>query len=1161
MFLVDATPSSRSNRPKSGEGAASTLWLPAIFRIAEMRYSPLSTWTRTTGLCLALWAAASTALAQEPAALTFEAAETALLDPADWDKPFPGERSFDALRGLLVRFPGLAEAVHARLAHGEEIASAQLVLTWERQEGAGSERGRHGWGSEKAYADTPGTWSVQAWAVKQPWRAADAALAPTFNSFVGGLGFWERGGARGDGSDRHAALFGPLPLHAGSPEAALDVTAALADPAYGANLGERLRAIEERGFLVHKRELYDLKYLGWDGYDWNVATGYMRIWVAAPKLIVSLRPAAGAAPGPLPPALDFAAFAARLRAEGGHGTPSIAIPADLKTRAARHFARPDGMPDWQWARIGELMTLGNPGHVGGAFSLNPLTGEDDAAYLEMLRKIMRMPPRFWDGWSSMDYITLAVRYGDLLPPGVHDHLRLYWQAWIHPELQSRDELPRMYKEGRPVFDDGVPSFFRGYTHGGGTMNFGHSAVMSVLLAGQWLEAEHPLREAREGLLRLLRGWGVSTGAHQEIGDTYYFGMSLRGAAELARHASDPRDRLAARLHLDLLVHEVVEMVHPALRRITHPQGRGQIEYQVLFQDIPYYLLHTLSRDGVLMHLDAIDPARTGRSPNDWGRVYGIPVLGERPPARAAMLAPWLDTAPAEAIAAIVDRKPMPWRVHARSRNPGERAGWHVSFLDAHYALASRDNGGVSAGVVQWRRNQQRVNHVDDLSTLFLSAGTDGVYRDYPGYFNLLHHDHTIIAVKESDFGRISVDKPAASLHASLLLLAHGHTSAREVWLGDRRVTELGGPKEDLPAGLAEGGWGSYSKQLEGWRAHVAARGRVETVSAGEPIAIRDGNVYIGLIPLLTGTAARDGAVEISYAYPMLILHNRFYDDAEKPITLKQHFAEAHPPTAGFVIEMGDAERHGSFDAFREHLRKARLELRPDTDKPALTHLTYASGGDTLEMGCLASGEPAYRRANGAWPYLPENVLRRSNWAVQGSAGRLDLHGASIRTEPGRPSYLLALPEAGVYVGANLPRPPTVWFGLRQTSDEEEALPDVKHWAMALPGGLRIESAGRIGLARVRAWTKENRLLIEHAFPRDANLEETPDLAPALLVFSADAGLQVFMNGVETPKPEAVAVDGETAWIVPLGDPRPATEKVIARWRASRKALIGSESQE
>ncbi len=1142
-----------------------------------MQHRDFSIWTRTIGLGLAaLLAGGGPLFARDPLTLTCEAGETAVLDPANWDASFAGERYFDALRGMLVRFPGAAVAIHARLAEGYEVASAQLELTWQRQEGARPERGRHGWGSEEAYTNDPGQWSVQAWALKQPWSVVDPTLAPTFNAYVNGLGFWERGGARGDGGDRHPTVFGPAALHPAAPKAddadqdlaldepqapkaALDITACLVDAAYGATLGERLRAVEERGFLVHKRELYDLKYLDFSGYDWNVATGYMRIWVETPKLVVRLRPAAGAASDPLPPPLDVAAFAERLRIEGGRGTPSIAIPPDLKARAESHFARPEGVPDWQWGRIDELMKLGNPGQIGGAFSLNPLKGENDEAYLEMLRRIMRLPPRFWDGWSSMDYITLAVRYGELLPPGVLDHLRLYWQAWIHPELESRDELPRWYRDGKPLFDEGVPSFFRGYTHGGGTMNFGHSAVMSVLMAGQWLDAEHPLREAREGLLRLLRGWGVSTGAHQEIGDTYYLGMSLRGAAELARHAEAPRDRLAARLHLDLLINEVVEMYHPNLRRITHPQGRGQLEYQVLFQDMPYHIVHTLSRDGVLMHLDAIDPERVRRASSDWGSVYGIPLLGERPPARTAMLAPWIDAAPAEAIAAVVDRKPMPWRIHARSRNPGERAGWHITYQAPHYAMATRDNGGLAAAVVQWRRHAGRVDHVDDLGTLYLSAGTDGVYRDYPGYFNLLHHDNRIVAVKESNFGRIPDNQPATSLHASLLILAHGDTSEREVWLGDRQVRELSGPKEELPAGFAEGGWGAYRKQLDAWRPQVEARGHVEIAPAFAPIAIRDGATYIGLIPLTVGAAAAERAVEISYAYPMLIVHARCQDDAEQPLSLKDFFAAEQPPTAGLVIEMGDIERHGSFEAFREHLRQATLELRPDDADSTVTRLRYTSGGEVLEMGCRAKQEPAYRRVDGQSPHLPDGILRQSNWAIQGSTGHLELHGATVRTEAGRPAYLQAMPEAGVFVGYNLPRPPTVWFGLRQTSDADELLPDVKHWAMSLPGGLRVESAGRVGLARVRAWTNENRLLIEHAFPRDADFATTPDLAPALLVFGAAEGLRVSLNGVDTGRLAAIDIDGEIAWIVPLADQPLAGATIIESHRQSRQVLNAAET--
>lgn len=140
----------------------------------------------------------------ENATLTLSTAETAVLDPANWDKSFPAQLYFDAVRPLLVRFPGAAEAIQAKLKEGLAVEKAELVLEWERQEGAGPERGRQGWGSEEAYKQNPGEWSALARGVLHPWRAVFSSPGappvtptpppPTRSSPAAGIGTRSAGG-------------------------------------------------------------------------------------------------------------------------------------------------------------------------------------------------------------------------------------------------------------------------------------------------------------------------------------------------------------------------------------------------------------------------------------------------------------------------------------------------------------------------------------------------------------------------------------------------------------------------------------------------------------------------------------------------------------------------------------------------------------------------------------------------------------------------------------------------------------------------------------------------------------------------------------------------------------------------------------------------------
>ncbi len=168
----------------------------------------MKTTTIVSGLVAVGWAFV---LSAEP--LVINKAQTAVLDPADWDKVIAGELYFDATRPLLIRFPEMAEAVHKRLAAGEQVVRLELVLEWERQEGAGPQRGRSGWGADEQYAADPGEWHVVGHALLKPWGVGGDVGGPTFNAHIGGVGFWARGGAAADGIDRCGITVGPLPLY------------------------------------------------------------------------------------------------------------------------------------------------------------------------------------------------------------------------------------------------------------------------------------------------------------------------------------------------------------------------------------------------------------------------------------------------------------------------------------------------------------------------------------------------------------------------------------------------------------------------------------------------------------------------------------------------------------------------------------------------------------------------------------------------------------------------------------------------------------------------------------------------------------------------------------------------------------------------------------
>jgi hypothetical protein len=1069
-------------------------------------------------LPLVLLLCAGIALAQAPVdrvTVTSETAQTAVLDPANWTKVYPNERYFDAIRPMLVRFPGLAERVYAKIAEGYTVEKAELVLAWEKQEGVAPERGRRGWGAEDAYANDPGKWSALARPVLKAWSVDDPALGPTADAYVNGLGYWSRGGGIGDGRDRLATAFGPLPLHAGSTTATFDLTALLADARYGASLGARLRGLEERGLQVNKAELFDLKYNsqegGWfDVYSWRVETGYMKIWVKTPTVVVTLRrdPAAARKAGALPKPLDFAAYRAAL-AQKPDGQPSYAPPANWEAAIAKHTTKPTDMPDWQWQRVTELRKL--RGWNLGRFDMGPFLSGDRAQYEKYAQSLLAVAPHHWDGHLSSDWSLAPAAYPELFSPGVRDHITRYWTAWLHPETADA-ENPRQR------------SYFRSYNWTLGTQNFNTNSIAGAYLAAQYLNAPYPLADARYGLENiLLRLYGFYDGANQEAGDTYYQALSVAGLQMVGKYAQDPVDKLMGQIASEREVEQLISVYHPGLRRITYPMGRGELKYQLLFQDGPYHAVHLLSRQGALIHTDRVK----------WEeKIHNVPVFGsEGLPSRYATLAPWGP----EEWANIVDEKSYPWMAFARVWQfaPDEgRSGWNVHSLGRNWALGSRAEtrgyAGVTPLTAQWRRAEKTVTSMEDLSTLQMSFGINGVFLQSMVGLGAVQHNGKVIALtplpprrsmssppnpdyaggwraKDPNYNPTSFN----ALHTSLAVMTFGDVSQRELWIGDRKVDQLSGASS--PAN---------PDQKYEWERYLKTSGKNSVYAKdGDLIAIKDGVTYVALIPVTLNALARDQQVEVAYDWPVLYVNTFLYRDS-KGLNLDDLYNTERKASAGYVIEMGDESEYGSFDKFRAHMKAAALSITWN-DK-GYHDIAYRSGDDTLEMGFHAwrmddtffAGQswPAYTRVNGVEDYLPKAVQRETPWSIQGSTGRLVKGGAVLQSEPGYRAYLLAETKSGTYTAYN-------------------PMPDPLYFAFTLPNGAQVRADGRLGMTRMRIKPAEGKAWIDYQLkPGQAGY---PTLATALLLTGFAKQPEVVFNGTTLKKLATVTLDGKPAYVVPL----------------------------
>ena len=1022
---------------------------------------------------------------------------------AVWNDPVkPGAIACDAVhRSLLVRFPGAAERIAEALGKGKVILRADLVLDYKGAEFFPPQ-----------YADPAGMsflgdlwvkqephWHAVAWALNQPW-INDREIGPTYNAFINGAGYWAGFGARETGKDRVATAFGPAPLNKEAPEGRLDVTASLNDPAFGSDIGARLRRLADCGFLVRKWEVYDASYWG-GGYEWGTATGGRALLLGVPKLVLSLGAGKPAAVK-LPPAADVRALAMAL-AGGKGGKPTAIFPdaaqvAEWAGKLGR--VQPAGMDDATWKRLQELWAQDSARH---GF---PATYEDYAKWIDGM---LACAPRRWSGFDAAELGAVGIRCRAALPAPLVEHLRLYWWAWLMPDREAA-KLVQGYI-GKKLADEyyarthdwrGNFSVYRTYCRDMGTMNFNHWASAGTLFGAVLLESPRLLAEGEAGLRDWpLKTWTWFDGSTQESIDHYYFSHSLASQLPFASYSPTVEQRLMGQAILAKSVGELCSTFHPRLKRFTSSSGRTGIAYPLFIQDGVSAIMHTVMPRGALTDLDR---KTVGDS---------MPVIGhDFSPALAATLAldaPW---APAW-YGAAVEAKPVPYQMTASYKMWGgysQTPLWKRSFQGRDYGVASIDiaRGETVPFLVHWRRSEQEVKTSEELGMLI---GRFGVNRTE--LLDSIWHN----SKQRNPNGSVgNQGGPLCSIQYRNRLIVLG-SPAKGLPYPDRVApTEITSIQTTLGLITLHQGW---ELLLDGKPVTPPV-----TAKAGQRLVIHDGVAYIGIIPLAGTDLGRDAEVEVvADGVPTEMqgggklaesLRINAYNYRGVPLPKEQWGSDkVDDAWGGFCLQAADSSECKDVAAFDAQLAAGKIEAVWDAGKRRVD-LSWALGGDTMACTFVPAAplsQPTTqalptRTVNGKWLYLEPGLERECDLSAMGTSGRFEKNGAVFEGEAGRMGYLLTDPVHGIFEAWN-PYP------------EPGAL------ALGLPGGARIELAGRVGITRLTVFTKENRVAIDGAVP-------APGRATVAVLKGFAVGVQVQLNGkpVKTFNSE---LDGKPVALVSL----------------------------
>jgi hypothetical protein len=1052
--------------------------------------------------------------------LTVDQVQTAGIDGREWDKSFPNGMTVDAVhRAVLLRFPSSADRIKAKLEAGLTIVKVEIVLDYAHHEIV--PQGYIGLGESKWKSDAP-RWHVVAWVLRRPW-ISDNEQGPTFNAYLNGAGYWTKYGAADVEKDRFVTRFGPSELSQSNPHARLDITAILNDPKFGADLGSRLRLIEENGLLLKKLETYDVRYR--DAYDWAASTGGHGLAFQNPRLIVTFSDSARQASSQsarvvLPPKTDIATLARGLKQSGAGGKPTAVMPSPEEfNKLAQHIARrPPDMAEWQFDRVIELYKLGGDSVTDW---LKAVEAGNRQQYERLIREILATPPRYWKGWSIQDDLLLWNLYRDLLPAPVQDHIKAYWEAWLMPDIPTRQLFHPQSREAADYWQRtkdwrGRSSFFRdGYNFVTSTQNFNHTAAMGALLGGSIIGSEYAMADGRHGLEHLLmRLWAMLDGSTQEMLDHYYFSITLSAQKMLADFAPTAFDRLMGQIMSDRSIELLATAYHPGLRRFISASGRARLSGVLVEQDGIYGVLHTLSKQGVVNYVN--EPFNA--------TVHGMPVWGyDFPPGRAAIQSLKKKWAP-DWVADVIDHKSFPFEETSTETTRGNFNPplWRRMYLGRYYGLASQDiKGGTVDVMAQWNHKAERATSMEDLGTLTLRyainepdmATTHGGTMPYAGAVVTFQHKNRAIV-----FTKPRTEK--------------------------ERIVALGGDSGLRSLGTVIALW-NFRRNAD-WELFVDGRKINQfpvNIKAGQVITIKDGVSYVGIIPLSATDLGRTDEVVIGFGGGGRSEPN---GAAIKPaLTIISYNLKKDTPVAfdkldwpaintatygGFVIEMGDVSEYGDFAAFSRRMQGNALTTHWNVHQKLL-NVTYQSGQDLMEAGfttdfaqsdvhyAVMPGQQVkavpYRRINRKWPYLPPGVDRDTTLSQQGTTGRLEKNGAVLLSEKGRKAYLQTEPRSGTYTAYN-------------------PLPDPTDWSLSVPGGVSVIASGKVSLLRIAVRPSENRLWVDYATKSG---QDGPEMADHLLVSGFTQPPTVVRNGRPLAGPfRTTQIRGTTSYLVPLGGP-------------------------
>jgi len=463
----------------------------------------------------------------------------------------------------------------------------------------------------------------------------------------------------------------------------------------------------------------------------------------------------------------------------------------------------------------------------------------------------------------------------------------------------------------------------------------------------------------------------SLGLASEYNSPTYNPMSLVAVDSIAALSESLRTRVVARVIAERLYSEIALRFHAPSSQFGSPHSRAYMHDTMCIGSALKYSLHPLLPGGVLLDRESfpdIGPHLQSVAEETLLRRFFGPHL-----------------------AAVCETKPYPYLVQARQYRPYRQEGpdtWPagisdtVTYMTERYVVgtAQRTYGGGAGGTVfqaHWTKRAPRAVQPGDMHTMYLRyrlndelppTKSSGVMTA-AGYINPLQHRNTTIVLYRP---RLGSNGKMTSLCASALVPRGEQLDTVYVGYPMKKVTRL-------------------------------------PLSRKEPatVFIKDGDVYLALVPLAVTDAKRIEALRIEHAAKHLIVSLYNLQAKQAQTWSADVFAGTRN---GFVIEVGDAKEYGSFEKFARIVGMAKVA---DTLEDGIRTVSYSREGRSMLVKVDVEAQRYLAREYDGKEYV--GPMLRSPHQVASMEAELKLGDAMLTAAPGDPKFLTVEPTTGRYV--------------------------------------------------------------------------------------------------------------------------------------------------